>query len=44
MDRTYSKQNIKDKDLIFNEDQLNSIKRNLDKDDFNLLNWLVDSQ
>lgn len=44
MDRTYSKQNIKDKDLIFDEDQLNSIKRNLDKDDFNLLNWLVDNE
>ena len=44
MDRTYSKANIKDKDLSFDNDQLNSIKRNLDKDDFNLLNYLVDNE
>ena len=44
MDRTYSKANIKDKDLSFDDDQLNSIKRNLDKDDFNLLNYLVDNE
>ena len=39
MDRTYSKANIKDKELSFDDDQLNSIKRNLDKDDFNLINY-----
>ena len=44
MDRTNSKANIKDKDLSFDNDQLNSIKRNLDKDDFNLLNYLVDNE
>ena len=38
MDRTNSPANIKDKNLSFDNDQLNSIKRNLDKDDFNLLN------
>ena len=44
MDRTYSKANIKDKDLSFDNDQLNLIKRNLDKDDFNLINYLVDNE
>jgi len=44
MDRTYSKANIKDKELSFDDDQLNSIKRNLDKDDFNLINYLVDNE
>ena len=44
MDRTYSKANIKDKDLSFDDDQLSSIKRNLDKDDFNLINYLVDNE
>ena len=33
MDRSNSKANIKDKELSFDDDQLNSIKRNLDKDD-----------
>ena len=44
MDRTYSKANIKDKNLSFDDDQLNSIQRNLNKDDFNLLNYLVDNE
>ena len=44
MDRSNSKANIKDKDLSFDNDQLNSIKRNLDKDDFNLINYLVDNE
>ena len=44
MDRSNSKANIKDKELSFDDDQLNSIKRNLDKDDFNLLNYLVDNE
>ena len=44
MDRTYSKANIKDKDLSFDNDQLSAIKRNLDKDDFNLINYLVDNE
>lgn len=44
MDRTYSKANIKDKELSFNDDQLNAIKRNLNKDDFNLINYLVDNE
>ena len=44
MDRTHSKANIKNKELSFNDDQLNSIKRNLDKDDFNLINYLVDNE
>ena len=44
MDRSNSKANIKDKNLSFDDDQLNSIKRNLDKDDFNLLNHLVDNE
>ena len=44
MDRTHSKANIKNKELSFNDDQLSSIKRNLDKDDFNLLNYLVDNE
>ena len=44
MDRTNSKANIKDKNLSFDDDQLNSIKRNLDKDDFNLINYLVDNE
>tara|TARA_R100001509_G_scaffold165108_1_gene145186 strand:+ start:2422 stop:2892 length:471 start_codon:yes stop_codon:yes gene_type:complete len=44
MDRSNSKANIKDKELSFDNDQLNSIKRNLDKDDFNYLNHLVDNE
>ena len=44
MDRSNSKANIKDKDLSFDDDQLSSIKRNLDKDDFNLINYLVDNE
>ena len=44
MYRSNSKANIKDKDLSFDDDQLNSIKRNLDKDDFNLINYLVDNE
>ena len=44
MDRSNSKANIKDKDLSFDENQLNAIKRNLDKDDFNLINYLVDNE
>tara|TARA_R100001163_G_C5025764_1_gene167335 strand:- start:431 stop:901 length:471 start_codon:yes stop_codon:yes gene_type:complete len=44
MDRSNSKANIKDKHLVFDDDQLNSIKRNLDKDDFNLINYLVDNE
>ena len=44
MDRTYSKANIKDKYLSFDDNQLNSIKRNLNKDDFNLINYLVDNE
>ena len=44
MDRSNSPANIKDKYLSFDDDQLNSIKRNLDKDDFNLLNHLVDNE
>ena len=44
MDRTYSKANIKDKYLSFDDNQLSSIKRNLDKDDFNLINYLVDNE
>ena len=44
MDRTHSKANSKNKELSFNDDQLSSIKRNLDKDDFNLLNYLVDNE
>ena len=44
MDRSNSKANIKDKNLNFDDDQLNSIKRNLDKDDFNLINYLVDNE
>ena len=44
MDRTNSKANIKDRELSFNDDQLNSIKRNLDKDDFNLINYLIDNE
>ena len=44
MDRSNSPANIKDKNLSFDDDQLNSIKRNLDKDDFNLLNYLVDNE
>jgi len=44
MDRSNSKANIKDKDLFFDDDQLNSIKRNLNKDDFNLINYLVDNE
>jgi len=44
MDRSNSKANIKDTDLSFDADQLNSINRNLDKDDFNLLNHLVDNE
>ena len=44
MDRSNSPANIKDKNLNFDDDQLNSIKRNLNKDDFNLLNYLVDNE
>ena len=44
MDRSNSKANIKDKNLDFDDEQLNSIKRNLNKDDFNLLNYLVDNE
>ena len=44
MDRSNSKANINDKNLSFDDNQLNSIKRNLDKDDFNLLNYLVDNE
>jgi archaellum component FlaC len=44
MDRTESKANIKDKNLSFDNEQLNSIQRNLNKDDFNLLNYLVDNE
>ena len=44
MDRSNSKANIKDKNLSFDDDQLSSIKRNLDKDDFNLINYLVDNE
>lgn len=44
MDRTESKANIKDNQLSFDNDQLNAIKRNLDKDDFNLINYLVDNE
>ena len=44
MDRTYSKANIKDKDLSFDDDQLKSIQRNLNKDDFNLINYLIDNE
>lgn len=44
MDRSNSSANIKDKNLSFDDDQLNSIKRNLNKDDFNLLNYLVDNE
>ena len=44
MDRSNSKANINDKNLSFDDNQLNSIKRNLDKDDFNLINYLVDNE
>ena len=44
MDRSNSPANIKDKNLWFDNDQLNSIKRNLNKDDFNLINYLVDNE
>lgn len=44
MDRSNSKANISDKNLSFDDDQLNSIKRNLNKDDFNLINYLVDNE
>ena len=44
MDRSNSKANIIDKNLSFDNDQLNSIKRNLNKDDFNLINYLVDNE
>lgn len=44
MDRSNSKANINDKNLSFDNDQLNSIKRNLNKDDFNLINYLVDNE
>ena len=44
MDRSNSKANINDKNLSFYDDQLNSIKRNLNKDDFNLINYLVDNE
>ena len=44
MDRTNSQANIKDKDLNLNSDELRSLERNLDKDDFNYLNHLVDNE
>jgi len=44
MDRSNSKANIKDKNLSFDTKELNSIERNLNKDDFNLLNYLVDNE
>ena len=44
MDRSNSPANIKDKNLSFDDNQLNAIKRNLDKDDFNLINYLVDNE
>jgi len=44
MDRTESKANIKDKNLSFDTKELNSIERNLNKDDFNLINYLVDNE
>ena len=44
MDRSNSKANIKDKDLSFDDDQLKSIQRNLNKDDFNLINYLIDNE
>ena len=44
MDRSNSKANIKNKDLLFDDNQLSAIKRNLDKDDFNLINYLVDNE
>ena len=44
MDRTNSQANIKDKDLNLNSDELKSLERNLDKDDFNYLNHLVDNE
>lgn len=44
MDRTNSKANIKDKSLSFDTNEINSIERNLNKDDFNLLNYLVDNE
>tara|TARA_R110002012_G_scaffold198572_1_gene367474 strand:+ start:799 stop:1272 length:474 start_codon:yes stop_codon:yes gene_type:complete len=44
MDRTNSKANIKDKNLSFDTKEINSIERNLNKDDFNLLNHLVDNE
>ena len=44
MDRSNSKANIKDKNLSFDTNEINSIERNLDKDDFNLLNHLVDNE
>jgi archaellum component FlaC len=44
MERTNSKANIKDNNLSFDTKEINSIERNLDKDDFNLLNYLVDNE
>ena len=44
MDRSNSKANIKNKNLLFDDNQLSAIKRNLDKDDFNLINYLVDNE
>jgi len=44
MDRTESKANIKDKNLSFDTNEINSIERNLNKDDFNLINYLVDNE
>ena len=38
MDRTNSQANIKDKNLNLNSDELRSLERNLNKDDFNYLN------
>tara|TARA_R100000657_G_C4549066_1_gene22461 strand:+ start:1 stop:471 length:471 start_codon:yes stop_codon:yes gene_type:complete len=44
MDRTNSQANIKDKNLNLNSDELKSLERNLNKDDFNYLNHLVDNE
>ena len=44
MDRTNSQANIKDKNLNLNSDELRSLERNLNKDDFNYLNHLVDNE
>ena len=44
MDRTNSQANIKDKNLNLKSDELISLERNLNKDDFNYLNHLVDNE